>query len=150
MSRVRAAPDGARRPCSHSWRVLTDTPSNAANFAWESPVRSRMVATGGTLITRPTWPRFNWRSPSRISIPMFRFAGVLAIEFVLDLFENVRSNVLLHALRVEGQHPDLAVARAQKVDHTKSAPLAAPRHAPAHLAHADRKSTRLNSSHLGI
>ena len=30
-SKVRAASDGARRPCSHSWSVRTDTPSNSAN-----------------------------------------------------------------------------------------------------------------------
>ena len=30
LKRVFAAPDGSRRPCSQSWRVRTETPSNAA------------------------------------------------------------------------------------------------------------------------
>src|SRR5262249_44509926 len=38
VSSVRAGPEGARRPCSHSWRVLTDTPSSRANSACERPV----------------------------------------------------------------------------------------------------------------
>lgn len=33
MSRVRAAPEGARRPCSHSCSVRTDTPRRDANLA---------------------------------------------------------------------------------------------------------------------
>src|SRR5437667_1632864 len=124
MRRVRAAPDGARRPCSHSWSVRTDTPSREANFAWESPVRSRMVATGGTLTTRPTSPRFNWRSPSRISIPTFRFATALAIDFILDPFKNVSRDVLCYVLGVESQHPDLSLAGAQKINDAESSAFA--------------------------
>src|SRR2546430_8925870 len=122
MRRVRAAPDGARRPCSHSWSVRTDTPSSDANFAWESPVRSRMVATGGTVITRPTSPRFNWRSPSRISVPTFRFATALAIDFILDLFKNMSRDVLRYILRVKSQHPDLPGAQLG-LDEAEHAPL---------------------------
>ena len=36
-SSVRAAPEGLRRPCSHSCRVRTDTPSSSANLDWEAP-----------------------------------------------------------------------------------------------------------------
>ena len=44
---VRAAPEGARRPCSHSCSVRTDTPSSSANRGCDSPVPSRMDATDG-------------------------------------------------------------------------------------------------------
>src|SRR5437667_7979100 len=107
-----------------------------------------MVATGGTLITRPTSPRFNWRSPSKISIPTFRFVTVLAIDFILDLFENVTGNILFHILSVEREHPDLTLPSAQKVNDPKASALAAPSDAPAHLANAAR--TRNNRTNLWI
>src|SRR5438477_125352 len=120
----------------HSRSVRPDTPSSDANFTWESPVRSRMVATGGTVITRPTSPRFNWRSPSRISIPTFRFATALAIDFILDPFKNVSRDVLCYVLGVESQHPDLSLAGAQKINDAESSAFATAGDAPAHLAHA--------------
>jgi len=49
QQRARAAPDGARGPCSQSCNVRTDTPSNDANHDWEGPVFSRIIATSGTL-----------------------------------------------------------------------------------------------------
>jgi hypothetical protein len=69
---VRAAPDGALRPCSHSCRVRTDTPSNSANRDCERPVFSRTRAIEGTLMTRPSWPRLSCRRPFRISTPTLR------------------------------------------------------------------------------
>ncbi len=39
---VRAAPEGARRPCSHSCSVRTDTPNSLAKRGCDSPVPSRM------------------------------------------------------------------------------------------------------------
>src|SRR5208282_1031754 len=130
-SNVRAAPEGARRPCSHSCKVRTETPRSAANFACERPVPSRIVATEGTFTTRPTSPRLSWRKPSRISLPTLRFAATLAIHFVLDLFEHLRRDVLGDILRVQRQHPDLPLPRAQEVDDPDASPLAAPCHAPA-------------------
>src|SRR5208283_4914752 len=134
-SNVRAAPDGARRPCSHSCKVRTDTPSSVANFACERPVRSRIVVTEGTLTTRPISPRFSWRKPSRISIPTFRFAATLAIHFILDLFKHLRRDVLGNILRVQRQHPDLPLPRAQEINDANTSALAAPGHTPTQLAH---------------
>lgn len=39
--------------------VRTDTPKSLASFACDSPVRSRIPATEGTLNTRPVSPRFS-------------------------------------------------------------------------------------------
>lgn len=56
---VRAAPEGARRPCSHSCSVRTETPRSWANRSCDSPVPSRMAATDGTVETRPCSPRLS-------------------------------------------------------------------------------------------
>jgi hypothetical protein len=49
-----AAPDGCRRPCSHSWSVRVDTPSTCANRACERPerVRASLMADTGMRCTR--------------------------------------------------------------------------------------------------
>jgi hypothetical protein len=66
-SSVRAAPDGARRPCSQSCNVRFETPSSAAKRSCESPVFSRMLATLGRFTTRPWRPLLISRSPCKIS-----------------------------------------------------------------------------------
>src|SRR5262249_40676688 len=104
--------------------------------------------TAGTVTTRPTSPRFNWRSPSRISRPTSRFAGVLAIELFLDLPKDIGRNVVRHVLWIKRQHPDLTVSRAQKIDDAEPAPLAAPGDTPAHLAHSP--GPRDNRPHVRI
>src|SRR5207245_1052824 len=104
-SRVRAAPEGARRPCSQSCSVRTDTPSSWANRAWDSPVFLLARATSGTLITRPTSPRLISRRPWRISAPTSRIA--LAIFYLLaNLAKQVSGNGVFHVLGVQRQHPD--------------------------------------------
>src|SRR5688572_19507112 len=105
--RVLAAPEGARRPCSHSCSVRTDTPSKVANFNCERPVFSRTLDTDGTFVIRPCCPRLIWRIPSRISWPMFRL--VFAIEFLLDLLEDRAGNVVRLVFRVQRQHPHLTL-----------------------------------------
>src|SRR6202142_1465718 len=136
-SNVRAAPDGARRPCSQSCNVRTDTPSNDANRDWESPVFPRIIATSGTLITRPYSPRLISRSPSRISRPTFLF--VLAIfHFLPDLPEYVSRDVVGDVLRMHREHPDHAMCTADVVNHAVTAPLTAPRCCPAKLADTAR------------
>src|SRR6266568_2153146 len=137
-SSVRAAPEGARRPCSHSCSVRTDTPRRAANCPCERPVRSRIVATDGTFTTRPTSLRFSWRNPSRISIPTFRFATTLAINFVLDLFQHMGRDVLGNILRVKRKHPDLPPPRAEEINDSDTSALAAPSYGPAQLADTTR------------
>src|SRR5690606_17922767 len=102
---VRAAPDGARRPCSHSCSVRTETPNRRANSAWDSPVFSRTPDTDGTVVTRPCSPRLISRIPSRISRPMFRF--LLAIYFLLNLLENPASYAFGHVLRIQRKQPYL-------------------------------------------
>src|SRR3990167_5619815 len=120
---VRAAPEGARRPCSHSWSVRTDTPRSCAKRDCERPVRSRMDVTEGTFITRPCSPRLISRIPSSISRPILRFA--LAIEFLPDLAQNVSGDVLLFILRVDRQHPNHPFTCLPVVNHPDSASLTA-------------------------
>ncbi len=62
---------------------------------------------------RPTSRRFSSRRPSRISTPTFRFTTVLAIDFFLDLSQNMRWDVVGNVLRIEPQHPDLPLSRAE-------------------------------------
>src|SRR5436190_18599876 len=106
MRRVRAAPEGARRPCSHSCSVRTDTPSKWANLGWESPVLSRMLATDGTVLIRPCSPRLSWRMPSRISWPMFRLE---AINLLPNPLQDLHGNVVRYVVDVQGEHPDLSL-----------------------------------------
>src|SRR5258708_21708384 len=138
-SSVRAAPEGARRPCSHSCNVRADTPSNKANFACDNPVPSRIDVTDGTLTTRPTLPRFSWRRPSRISLPTARRGvAALTIDFVFDLFEDMGRNGVGNVLCVKRQEPDLPLRETQEVDHADSTPLATACDAPSHLPHTSR------------
>ena len=44
--RVRAAPLGCLRPCSHPCSVRTETPRSAANWDWDKPVFLRASITG--------------------------------------------------------------------------------------------------------
>jgi hypothetical protein len=52
----------------------------SANCACDRPVLARILATWGMLSTRPYSPRLSWRSPSRISRPMFRLALAAALR----------------------------------------------------------------------
>ena len=93
VSNVRAAPEGLRRPCSHSCNVRTDTPNSAANSACDKPVRVRIPDIAGKGLTRPTFLRLSSRRPSRISRPMFRPRAALAIDLISDLPEDVSRDV---------------------------------------------------------
>src|SRR5580765_5937838 len=112
---VRAGPEGARRPCSHSWRVLTDTPSSRANSACERPVRARISAIGGSVITRPTLPRLSCRSPSRISWPTLR-GRLLIFDLLANPAQQMAGNDLRDVLCVNRQHPDDAWLMADEID----------------------------------
>ena len=137
INNVRAAPDGARRPCSQSCSVRTETPSSAANLDWESPVFSRMLATSGRRTMRPASPRLNSRSPSRISRPILCFALAI-LHFLPNLSEYVRRNVLRDVLRVHRQHPDDAVRVLHVVDDALPTALPGPRRGPAQFSDATR------------
>jgi hypothetical protein len=65
--RCRAAPDRARRRCSHSCTFRNDTPRSTANCDWDRPFRSRMSAIAGSVVMRPCSPRFSSASPSKSS-----------------------------------------------------------------------------------
>ncbi len=108
VSRVRAAPEGARRPCSQSCRVRTDMPSSWAKRAWVRPVLFLVLATSGTLITRPYSPRLISRRLCRISVPMSR-ALLPILNLFADLPQDVSGNVVFDILWVHGQHPDHAL-----------------------------------------
>ena len=124
---IRAGPDGARRPCSHSCSVRTETPRRRANSDCDSPTRARVSDTDGTVMTRPTSPRLIWRMPSRISAPISRLR-LLATFNLLEYFpQNVGRYVLGYVLRIQGQHPNHALSGAQVIDHSKSAALATTR-----------------------
>src|SRR2546422_137432 len=102
MSKVRAAPEGARRPCSQSCRVRTDTPSNWAKRACDRPVFCLVLATSGTLITRPNLPRLSSRSPCRISAPISRV--FLAIFYLFaNLPQQVNRYIFSNVLGVQRQ-----------------------------------------------
>jgi hypothetical protein len=70
-----------------------------------------------------------------------RFATPLAIDFILDLFKNASRDILCYVLGVEGQHPDLPLPHAQKVNDPESSALATAGDALAHLAHASGAGT---------
>src|ERR1700693_28852 len=104
MSKVRAAPEGTRRPCSQSCRVRTEMPSNSAKRPWERPVFSLVLATLGTLITRPYLPRLISRIPWRISLPIARV--FLAIVYLLaNHSQHVSRNFRCNVLGIHRQHP---------------------------------------------
>jgi hypothetical protein len=138
-SNVRAAPLGARRPCSQSWSVRTETPKSSANRAWESPVFSRICPTSGTLMTRPCSPRLSSRSPSRISAPISRFTLVI-FRLLADLPKYMRRYRFRDILRIDRQHPDQMLGMADKVDQSVSAPLASPWRCYAELPYTARAS----------
>src|SRR5690606_32754213 len=127
-----AAPDGARRPCSHSCSVRTETPSSAENWDCDKPVRSRISEIAGSVVIRPWSPRFSSASPSRISCPMLRL--VEAIDLLLDSLQYRASNRRGLVLGVHRQHPDLAAPQAEVVDDADAATLSASGQAPAQLA----------------
>ncbi len=126
-SSVRAGPEGARRPCSHSCNVRTETPRSCANFDWDRPTLVRVSATGGNVTTRPTSPRLSCRRPSRISTPMSRRRALVIINLLPNLSENVSRNILGDVLRIECQHPDHALPRPQVVNDAEPATFASTR-----------------------
>ena len=71
-------------------------------------------------------PRLSWRMPSRISTPMLRCSCLGIFDFLADLLQNVRRNVVGHVLGIQGQHPDHSPLWPQEVDHANSTPLPAP------------------------
>src|SRR6266496_3088388 len=142
-SSVRAAPDGARRPCSQSCNVRTETPSSIANCACERPVRSRIAATEGRFTTPPISPRLSSRKPSRTSSPMSRRDvdlvcpdGVLVFDFISDLPQNMGGNGSGDVFRIKRQQPDLALPLSQEINDANSTSLATAGDAPAHFPHA--------------
>src|SRR3954466_13547755 len=102
---MRAGPDGTRRPCSHSRRVRTETPSRRANSDCDKPTRARVSDTGGNVMTRPTSPRLIWRMPSKISAPISRFRFLAIFDFLPNLCQHTGGDVLSDVLRVHRQHP---------------------------------------------
>ncbi len=58
----------------------------------------------------------------------------------------MRRNVLGNIFRIQGQHPDLPLPRAEKVDDPDTPALAAPGHAPAQLANASGAGTTAPAS----
>src|SRR5947209_7444395 len=145
---MRAGPDGARRPCSHSCSVRTETPSNRAKSTCERPTRALVSATGGNVTTRPTSPRLISRMPSRISAPMSRVRFLAIFNLPPNLPQDVGWDVLCDVLWIKRQHPDHALTRPQVVDDTEPTAFPAAGKPPPELADAarlgnDRSSFRI-------
>jgi hypothetical protein len=133
VSNVRAAPEGLRRPCSHSCNVRTDTPNSAANSACDKPVRVRMSDIAGKGLTRPTFLRLSSRSPSRISRPMFRPRTALAVDLISDLPEDVSRDVFNDIFCIKSKQPYFFLGYPKEVNDSDSGALAATRDTPTHF-----------------
>ena len=152
-SSVRAAPEGARRPCSHSCNVRTDTPSSPANSAWDRPARIRMSDIAGKGLPRPTFLRLSSRNPSRISRPMSRPRATLAIDLIFDLPENVRGDFFNDIFCMESKQPYFFLFCTQEINDSNSTSLAAARDTPARFSDTARAGNdfpqfRVSHQHL--
>ena len=93
-SKVLAAPEGSRRPCSHSCSVRTETPSNCAKADWETPtfILASVAAVTATMVTRPS-PRLACLTDSRRSFSnSFRSAPAAALLLAMVHSSNARIN----------------------------------------------------------
>src|SRR6266404_127105 len=138
MSKVRAARDGARRPCSQSCNVRTDTPSNCAKRVCDRPVFSRVLPTSGTLITRPIWPRLISRRPRRISAPTSRVFFLSILHLFANLTQHLGGNLVFDILGVHGQHPDQALLHFREVNDAITTAFSPASRPPTQLAHSTR------------
>jgi hypothetical protein len=153
VSNVRAAPDGLRRPCSHSCNVRTDTPRSAANSAWDRPTRMRISEIAGRDLTRPTFLRLSSRNPSRISRPISRLRAGLATDLMFDFPENVRRDCFDDVLCIKSQQPYFLVFCPQKINDSNAASFATARDTPTHFpdtarARNDFSQFRIGCQHL--
>src|SRR5580658_1585014 len=127
VRRALAAPDGCRRPCSHSWSVRVDTPNTCANRACERPerVRASVIADTGMRWTRAALPAFISCTARSSSSPMLRLASRLRRSFsvIFDIYclsnflQNLAWYCLSNTLRVHREQPDLTVGQTVVVDH---------------------------------
>jgi hypothetical protein len=148
VSNVRAAPEGLRRPCSHSCNVRTDTPRSAANSAWDRPARVRISEIAGRGLTRPIFLRLSSRNPSRISRPISRLRAGLAADLMFYFPENVRRDCFDDVLRIKSQKPYFLVLCLQKINDPNTASFATARNTPTHFP--DTARARNDFSQFGI
>src|SRR5258707_6977435 len=144
VRRALAAPDGCRRPCSHSWSVRVDTPSTCANRACERPerVRASVIADTGMRWTRAALPAFISCTARSNSSPMLRLASRLRRSFsvIFDIYclsnflQNLAWYCLSNTLRVHREQPDLTVGQTVVADHAYTRALAFAFTRPSHLA----------------
>jgi hypothetical protein len=134
LSKVCAAFDGERTPCSHACTVLADTPNNAANAAWLIPALLRVAATAdsGTTVARAAWPAFisltdciksAWNCSSSLSIS----------HLLRELVQKFGWQVIKLSFGVGNQQPQLAVGGLVVVDDTSPATFAHAITTPAHF-----------------
>lgn len=132
-SKFRAAPDGSRRPCSHSCKVRTDTPSNFANAACDRPtlIRASVAAETATLVTRPSPPRA-WRidsskSTSNAVTPSFFdllfFVVVLRLIQLGQLTQKSSRHMLVLCFGINNEKHYVTQGSAWHVNHPCSAAL---------------------------
>ena len=104
---VRAAPDGSRRPCSHSCKVRTETQSSFANAYCDTPyfIRASVAAVTATLVTRAS-PRLAWRrdsSKSFSNVVNFRsLTGPFSPKSALVFFTASSKRLAFLALGFDG------------------------------------------------
>ena len=91
----------------------------------------------GNVDHAPCSPRLSSRSPSRISLPMSRFALVI-FNLLTDLPQDVRRNRCSDVVRIDRQHPDQLLGTTHKVDQPAAAPLASSRNGYAKFPQAFR------------
>jgi hypothetical protein len=158
-SNERAAPDGWRRPCSHSCNVRGDTPSSSANRCLDSPERSRASAMPETVtrVARPTLPDFICRTDASNSAPRFRLVSlarsarsvIFGIQRAPDLAQRSSVDVVAHAFGIDQQQIDRPFRQPVVVDDADPAALASPRSRPANLATTARVSNHITSLRVG-
>src|SRR5690554_5128701 len=132
-SRVRAAPDGSRRPCSQSSNVRAETPSNSANSRCDIPTCTRAAATGesSTSVRRAASPRFICSTEARRSAWNFAISSSI-FDAPFQPRQELHRQVVELRLRVSDEQPDGAIPD-EEVDDPRAAPLPSPTRRPTHL-----------------
>jgi hypothetical protein len=137
LSKVCAALEGERAPCSHACTVLGDTPNKAANAAWLIPALLRVAATAesGTTVVRAARPAFisftdciklAWNCSSSLSI----------FHLLSELVQKFSGQVIKLGFGVDNQQPQMTVCGLAVVDNTRPAAFPHAITPPSHFTQA--------------
>ena len=152
---VLAAREGERRPCSHSCRVRTETPSKPANCDWLSPDLIRAETTGETSTLVPFLAIISLtdlRNSAAISREDSKESSASSVngffDFIFHLPQNLARNGIEFRFRIHEQQPDLTFCQAVKVNNTNATRLPRSSTCPANLANTTRLANDI--TRLGI